>query len=405
MKLNRISSALLLALAAAAAPHAVAAAAGEPQAAANPAWQAPSYEQDLYDILFGLPFYEGLVHAKLPAGTGALRDYYVRQVSKQELTKRMVPGMYAIVPPLLAAQVATSMREPAHRKRMRIQVAAQTGKGQGGEQLTAGEIAVLARIDNAQSSKDFIALMPKISELVRSNMAASREEIELNLSRDALAAIVQTQAEIEKVSETGQPVAIRTIGFEPWDQLIRAIGNSTQGMALTFYRFNQQLDRMDYHQQLKASNLVMRHNYGEAAALVNQAEDALTIALKDLDQIIRQREADIGRSEFASQAKFRAKLDEATTTLYTFAGDVGESYRAMFATQRQMIAFLQERKGAARMEGETIVFDDDASAAAMNEVFQRIIKSAQQVQAIVDRQTTRENAELDKARNNLKKPG
>lgn len=415
MKLNQLSRALLLALAAAAAPHAVAAddsqaalrAAIEEatNAAAKAAREAPSYEQNLYDIMFGLPFYEGLAHAKLPPGTAALRDYYVRKVSKQDLTKRLVPGMQAIVSPVLASQVAASMRAPAYRKRMRIQVAAQTGSSPGSELLTVEDMAVLNRIDNAQSSKDFAALMPKISELVRTQMAASREELEMQLARQALAAIERTQAEIEKVSETGQPVPIRTIGFEPWDQIIRAIGDSTLGMALTFYRFNQQLEKMDYHQQLKAANLVQRHHYAEASALVDQAEDALATALKDLDQIIRQREADIGKSEFASQSKFRAKLDEATGSLYTFAGDVGESYRAMYAAQRQMIAFLQERKGAARMEGETIVFDDDASAAAMNEIFKRILTAAQQVQAIVDRQTARENAEMDKARNSLKKSG
>ena len=367
--------------------------------------QAPSYQQDLFDIMFGLPFYEGLAYAKLPPGKAALRDYYVRKVSKQDLTQRMVPGMQAIVPPVLAAQVAASMREPAYRKRVRLQVAAQTGAGQAGEQLTPEELAILNRIDNAQSSKDFVALMPQLSELVRIHVSASREEIEIQLAREALEAIEHTQREIEKVSETGQPVAIRTIGVEPWDQIIRAIGDSTLGMALAFYRFNQELDRLDYHRQLKASGLVQRHHYSEASVLVDKAEDALAATLKDLDQVIKQREAGISQSEFAAQSKFRAKLDEATASLYTFAGDLGECYRSMFAAQRQMIAFLQERKGAARMEGETIVFDDDASAAAMNEIFKRIVTAAQQVQALVERQTARENAEMEKARSGLKKSG
>lgn len=413
MRLKQISSALLLALAAAAVPHA--GAMGAPQAninaaiadatdaAARAAREAPSYEQNLYDILFGLPFYEGLAYAKLPAGIAALRDHFVREVSKQELSKRMVAGLRTIVPPVLATQVASSMREPAYRKRMRAQVAERAGTGQASEPLTPEDLAILSRIDNAQSSKDFAALMPQISELVRTTLTSSREEVENKLARQALATIQRTQAEIETVSETGKPVEIRTIGFEPWDHIIRAVGHSTLKMALSFHRFNQELDKIDYHQQIKASNMIKRHNYGDVAALVNKAEDSLAFTMKDLDEAIKQREVDIGKSEFATNAKFRAKLDEVTGNLYTFAGDLGESYRAMFAAQRQLIAFLQERKGAARVEGEQIVFDDDASVAAMNEISMRIVNAAQKVQSLVDSQAARENADMEKARNRLKK--
>lgn len=413
MKLKHLPHALILALAAASAASAQDSAANDPaaQAAAAAAAAAAAHvsphASDLYAILFALPFYEGMAYAKLPAGSynHAMRDYYLRHVSKEELIARMVPGMTAIVPPALAARVAANMREPAYRKRMKSYVVERTGAGDAPDYLTAEELAVLKRIDNEQSSKDFAARMPQISELVRKTMADSREALEVKLARQALATIETTQGEIAQVNKTGRPVAIRTIGFEPWDQIIRAVGNSTLKMALTFYRFNSELDRLQYADLVQAPSVVRRHNYGEVAALVDQAEDALATSLKELDAAIKEREQDISQSEFANVSQFRSKLDEVTAGLYTFAGDLGEAYRNLFAAQRQMVAFLQEHKTSARLEGEKIVFDDDASVATMNDIFKRILAAARDVEGIVDRQTARENAELDKVRNKLSKSG
>lgn len=408
MKIKPIATALLLALAATGAAQAGAAGTANAPAAAPATANAPDYASDLRDILYGLPFYEGMAYAKIPANESygrAMRDHFARQVSKQDFTDRMLPGMADIVAPALAAQVAAYTREPAYRKRLQALVAEWSGASERPAPLTAEEQALLKRLDNGPASREFAELMPKVSELVRRTMASTREELEVKLARQALATIELTQAEIEQVNKTGRPVEIRTIGFEPWDQIIRAVGNSTLKMALTFHRFNSGLDGMGYAELVKASSVVKRQNYAEAAALVDQAEDGLAQALQELDAAIKEREQQIGKSDFASQSKFRSKLDEVTAGLYTFAGDLGEAYRRMFGAQRQMVVFLRERDGQAKVEGEKILFEDDANVAVMNEIFQRIAAAANDVQAIVDRQTAHEDAELGKLRTRLQKPG
>ncbi|MTW10219.1 hypothetical protein GM658_06345 [Pseudoduganella eburnea] len=174
-------------------------------------------------------------------------------------------------------------------------------------------------------------------------------------------------------------------------------------MALTFHRYNAELDKMDFFEQTKPGGIVTKQNYDEAAGVVDKAEDALAIALKDLDGAIHDREQDIGKSEFAGHPKFRAKMDEVTANLYTFAGDLGEAYRRMFSAQRQLIAFLQAHKELASVEGETIIFEDEANVAAVNGLLGRIVTAAKDVEALVNRQTALENAEFDKARKALKK--
>lgn len=400
MKLKTITRTLLLSLAVSSACILPAMAAP----AAPATTLAPAYAKDLNDILDGLPFYEAMVYAKVPDNYNrAMRDYFVRRVSKKDLNAKLVPRLAEIVPQDLAASVAPSMRHPAYQHRLKAYVAEWGGTGEKVAPLTAEENKALQRIDAEVSGKRFAELMPKISDLLRSTMASIREELDVQLAREALNTIQSTQAELAKVTETGRPIDIRTIGFGPWDQIIVAMGNSTQKMALTFHRYNAELEKMDFLGQTNPGNIVTKQNFDEAASVVNKAEDALAIALKDLDGAIHDREQDIGKSDFAGHPKFRAKMDEVVATLYTFAGDVGEAYRRMFSAQRQLIDFLKQRKDLARLEGKTIIFEDEANVAAVNDLLDRIVNAANEVEVLVKRQTAREDAEFDKAHKALKK--
>ncbi|MTW10220.1 hypothetical protein GM658_06350 [Pseudoduganella eburnea] len=228
MKLKSIARELLLALAVGGA-LAVPAFAANTAVTAPPAALAPAYAKDLTDILDGLPFYEAMVYAKVTENYNrAMRDYFVRRISKQELSAKVAPRLAEILPQDLAASVAASVRHPAYRHRLKAYVAEWGATGEKVAPLTAEETKVLQRIDNDASSKKFAELMPKISDLLRSTMDSIRAELDTQLALEALKTIETTQAELAKVSETGRPIEIRTIGFGPWDQIILALGHSTQ---------------------------------------------------------------------------------------------------------------------------------------------------------------------------------
>lgn len=417
MKMKSIACTLVLALTAIAAAQPATAADGQSSAAqaalaAQAAQAAASsvHASDLHDILFIMPVYEAIAYADLSKHDSynrALRDYFVRTYSKESLIARMIPGLKELVPPALAASVAENMRQPAYRKQMKIHVARLSGKAEKAEPLTAEESKIVARLAAEPSSRKFAELAPKVSDLTSTVSAKVREEVEIQITKEALATIVQTQSEITEVTTTGRPVQIRTIGFEPWDQVIRAIGDSSQKMALAFYHFNTELEKQNYVDMTKAPNIVTRQNYDEAFALIDKAEDLLAVALRDTDNAIRERNQKVAQGEFAKFQSFRKKLDEQTAGLYTFTGNFGEAYRNLFITQRQAVRFLQEHKGHVTVakDSEMVLFEDDASAATMNEIFSRMEAAGDAIEAVASRQLSQENAQIAKMNDALKKAG
>lgn len=412
MKMKSVASTLLLALAAAAVAQPATAAAGQSSAAqaAQAAAAAAAYENDLHDILSTMPVYEAIAYAdlsKYDSYNRALRDYYVRKYSKESLITRMVPGLKEFLPPALAASVAESMRHPAYRKQMKILVAGLSVNAPKAEPLTDEESKIVARLWAEPAMRKFTELSPKISAFTRKMSTNTREQLELQLTKDAVSTIMQAQKEIGEVATTGRPVQIHTIDFEPWDQVIRAVGDSSQKIALVFYHFNTELERLNYVDMTKAPNIVTRQNYDEVFALIGKAEDLLAVALRDTDNAIKERTQQAAQGEFSKFQSFRKELDKQTEAVYTFTGDFGEAFRNLFLTQRQMVHYLQEHKGRVSVakDSEMVLFEDDASAATMNEIFERLEAAGSALEAVTDRQASHESAIIAKMNSDLKKEG
>jgi len=412
MKMQSIAGTLLLALAAAAAAQPAAAAAGKSTAAqaARATAATAVYESDLHDILSAMAIFDAIAYADLPKHDSygrALRDYYVRKHSEESLIARMVPGMKEFIPAPLAASVAETMRHPAFGKQMKIFVASLGGTAPKAELLTEEESKIVERLSAEPAMRKFTELSPKISDFTRKVSASIREDLEMQLTKDAVSTIMQTQKELVEVTTTGRPVQIRTIDFEPWDQVIRAISDSSQKMALAFYHFNTELERLNYVDMTKAPNIVTRQNHEEAFELIGKAEDLLAVALRDTDNAIKERNQRAAQGEFSKFQSFRKELDKQTEGLYTFTGDFGEAFRNLFLTQRQMVQFLQEHKGHVTVDedSETVLFEDDASSATMNEILNRLEAAGSALEAITDRQASHESAIIAKVNSDLKKDG
>jgi hypothetical protein len=202
-------------------------------------------------------------------------------------------------------------------------------------------------------------------------------------------------------------VQIRTIDFEPWDQLIRAVGDSSQKMALAFFRFNAELDRLNYVEMTKAPHIVIHQNYDEAFALIGKAEELLAVTLRDTDNAIKARNQRIAQGEFGKFKSFRKKLDEQAADLYTFTGDFGEAFRNLFLAQRQVVLYLREHKGHVTVakDSEMVVFEDDASTVTMNEIFDRLKSAGETLEAVTDSEISHENALISKINDVVKKAG
>lgn len=418
MRLTSLALAMLLAMAtagafaspqsetAAKAVEAAARAAALADSPPDPA-AAAEYIKGVHDILDQVPVYEGLSLSWFSLNDtylNALSDYYLSHVSKQELTGKAVPGAMKIIPPDLAASVAATMRHPAHRKRVKNRIAEVNGDGDKIEQITPEERQILSRLDAEPSSIRFRQIEPTIRQLLYTIAVRSREELRMKLARDSLAAMERTQDEIPEAVQNGRPAEIHTIGFAPWDQFIRANGNRSNNVALSYHRFYKKLEAMDYFELVKVSSMVTRRNYQETTAMLDKVEDALAVTMMELNAAIEECDRNIRTTVFMSIPEFRKKQDEATAKLYTFAGDFAESYRRHLAARRQVVAFLLERDGLATVEGQKIVFGDSANVAQLNELLNRINTTADEVNAILNRQAGYEGAEMDKARKSLAKP-
>jgi len=72
-----------------------------------------------------------------------------------------------------------------------------------------------------------------------------------------------------------------------------------------------------------------------------------------------------------------------------------------------MVHYLQEHKGRVSVakDSEMVLFEDDASAATMNEIFERLEAAGSALEAVTDRQASHESAIIAKMNSDLKKEG
>jgi len=301
----------------------------------------------------------------------------------------MVPALAKVINPGLAAQLARQMNIPVFRKRE----ARALGVPGGAEYFTNAEMAELRGIDSSPAIREYMMLKPKVREAVQSTIRGWSEDFAFQLNKKALDAIGQVDKDLMAARDAheGRTIKIGSIGFEPWDQLIYAVGSSMIKFSNAFLHLENSLKQLRYEEYFRAENLASRKHLENANAVIDKVEVALETTLKEFNDAIKEREDSVAKSAFASKPEFRKDMDEGLGKLYAFAGDYSESARNMLAQHRQLIAFMQARVDKVSLKDGNLIFATEEELKQAQEILDKLDSARTALQEILKRQRGSEN--------------
>jgi hypothetical protein len=379
MRSNFLICALLLATASL--PAADARAADTPGVAAS-ATVSPAHAAHLRAIIDGIALYEIMRRQQLPAALdGYDRQFaqlFLRQTSEDELARRLVPSFAKTISPPLAAQVAKLVSAPAVRQRELRNTAGSA------PQLSKTQLEELIRIEANPAMKEFRRLQPALHASVKRVVSTWSEEFGTQLHARAWGVLEKLDEDLRAARNAQlRQVEIGKVGFEPLDQLVRAVGKCTLRFAKAFEAQGKELQNTRYDEYFQAERLANSQHLVNAYEAIDRAEWILENTLKELNAAIREREEGIAQSAFANQPGFRGKFDDATARMYTFAGDYGEAARRLTAQHRKVVAFMQTHLFNVTVKDGKLLFSDEDDLRQASEIFEQLTQARARLDEVI----------------------
>ncbi len=209
-------------------------------------------------------------------------------------------------------------------------------------------------------------------------LAKWRAEITEQLEDKAKAVIVEnnkaliTAVEAALAAGTGVAADIQTIGFKPWDQMIKAVGGYSIKFNDSILRFGRVMDSSGYRTLIEADSLVRLHKYTEASKSLDKVDSALEVLLNEINRAAQERNDQIYASALVEQPLARVGMAFHLTETQFFEENLAKAYHSKFAAERELIAFLKQRDGKVSWDGKTYLFENGEDVDAAGEILGRI---------------------------------
>ncbi|WP_211232037.1 hypothetical protein [Pseudoduganella violaceinigra] len=301
------------------------------------------------------------------------------------MIRRLTPSLARIIHPQLAAQLAKLVNSPAFRARE-----SRAATGSFGSPSSA-EAAELRRIDADPAMAEFRRLRPAMTTAVSNTVRQWSMEFGAQLNASAWALIDKLEDDLRTAPESSyRSVEIGSVGFEPLDQVIRSIGKSIIRFNKAFKRQEKEMKAAHYDEYFIAKNLANTQYLANAERVIDQAEWILENTLTELNAAIKEREEGIAKSSMSSQPEFRAKNDNTTAMLYSFAGDYGEAVRRMTTQHRKVVAFMQTHLFNVTVKDDKLIFSDENDLQQATEVLDQLRQARAKVEEVVANLAARE---------------
>lgn len=310
---------------------------------ANASAISPTYARDLYDIIEAEHTYEYVFQSPLkqemPADKRQFIEIFRRETTREEMVRRMTPGMAALFSPQLASRLARLMNTPVYRKytdHYRLTPDEDLN-------FSAADEAEMLRIEKDPAMKTYVALTPKVEAVLSDAMKRWNIEFNEQLGMRAIAIIDKVESDLETARTKGDNrlVIIGSVGYAPLDRLINAIG----GGLVTFTKAIDQLDevktRVGYTEYIGLNNLADRTRLAGASHVFDQVEDALEATLSDCSAALDEFAEGLDNPTLTNRPELRNRYVSQLTALRAFVSSYGEISRRINVQHREMMKFVQ----------------------------------------------------------------
>jgi hypothetical protein len=370
-----------------------------PDAAGSVSAEAPSthHAQDLRELFIGLRIFKSLQReprnwATLSAPDREFDLAFRRQMSEEEVYRRLTPGYAALINPKQAAELARLTRAPAWRKREQRLHELNGASVYLSTFMTPGEIAETRRIDAAPAMLALRANEKKLHQTVQDAMDRwSRQfDQELNVRMVDVQRKVKSDMAANRESGSGGTITIGRVGVPYADKYAYITGSGIIKIDNAYNRFENRLKNLGFSDILKSEYLASKVSLAHSRTVVEQADAALTTLLNDVDLAIKEREEALSKLELPRQGESQRKIDSATGGAYGYMVDFGEGYRRLLDDHRRLLAFIAERSAKVFYEDGKLMFSTDQDLALARELFDKLDSSRADLVALVDRQIKKE---------------
>lgn len=399
MKLKTLSYALLLAIATA---GTVTAHAGETASSTNASAELQSYSRNLLAILDAEYLFEFITKPR-PVAVGDFEQQFEAafraQATREEFAKRLMPVLAREIPPLLAAQLERQMNNAVYRKRG-LNNLAKANDAASIDYFTDQEMRLLRAIDEHPAIKQYVALQPKLRSAIME--AIGRWSVDFAAHMNGMAADAMQQVEKDLIAareaNDGRTIALRSIGFAPWDHIIQAYGQFAIKYTGIFQRQDAELKRLNYAQFLRPLYLADKQHLDQAPGIIDKAESILESTVMQLNAAVKEREEMVAQSSMVKIPQFKKKYEDAIAGLYAFVGDYGEAGRMQLAQHRQFVSFMQVHRENMAVQDGLLEFRDKETHAQALAIAGRLEAAQQRMDALIANRENLDNEAMNKLR-------
>ena len=390
-----MAAALLTLLAALPAAHA------QPEAApAATAELAPAYSKDLREVIDVLRSYEWLIGAPTNAATlsAADREFdaaFRRQVTQDETWRRLVPVYARFLTPGQAAELARLMRTPGFRKREARAQLSGGGVIYPGTFLTPAEMAELRRVDAMPAIIAFRAAQKKIRADVNEALTRWARQFDERMADQAHEVLRKVDADLAaaRAAGEGRTIKIGRVSLAYMDKVVWISGSAVIKMSNAYNKFEDELKYYGFEDILKPEYLASKVSLAHSLSVVDQVEASLEKLLKNIDLAIKERDEALRAVDSPRMSNYLKRVESTTGNSYTYMIEFGEAYRRMLDERRRLLGFIGERQSKVKYEDGKLLFAEDADLATAREIFAKLDLANADLNALVDRQMKKQEAE------------
>ena len=408
MNWRRPLALVLLALSAASAP----AGAQTGDAAAASGAVSAAYAKDLRTIMEGMRTFENVSSVKpnsaaLPQGDREFDVAFRRQMTREDVYRHLQPAFARVLSAKRAADVAQLMSSPVVRKREARAMVAPNNVSYGSSYFTAAEAAELRRIDFSPAMVEWRALQPKLGADVYKAMTTWAIQFGDQMAERARNVLRKVSADLAAAREPGQArtITVGRVGLPYLDQIVWAVGSSLIRINNAARRFEDELAHLGFADVLKPEYLASRVSLAHSRNVVEGAEIALEALLKDVNGAVKDREDAMHAVEFSNKDEYVKSINRSLGNAYAFYVDFGEANRRVLDQYRRALAFFEERQQKIQFKDGNLTFSSDADMVMAREIFSNVELAKAKLRSVVEEQTKRESALMNKAGSTGSQPG
>ncbi|MES2019419.1 MAG: hypothetical protein V4484_23255 [Pseudomonadota bacterium] len=360
---------------------------------------APAHARDVRELMEILRTHEWLIgppiaDATLSAADREFDSAFRRQITPDETYRRLAPVYARFLNARQSADLLKLVRTSGFRKReLRAQ---QAGGGliYPGTFLSPAEMTELRRVDAAPAVLNLRAMQKKLRAETGDEIKRWARQFDERMNDKARDVLRKVDADLDAARAAGdaRTITIGRVGLPYMDKVVWISGSAMIKMSNAYRHFDGELKYLGFQDILKPDYLGSKLSLAHSRSVVEQVEAALEKLLKDTDQTIKERDAALREVESPRMSNYLKSVEAGTGDSYGYMVEFGEAYRRMLDEYRRLLNFVAAHQADVQYQDGKLLFANDADLATARDIFARIEQAGADLQALVERQTKKDEA-------------